>query len=188
MSWGVQGESGATTLVIDISNFLAISEGKPVVIFQRQDGHPYIHNFSLEGKNLFITLSSVDTQIIGKCEVAISWVAGSKVIKKKNYNSFIVPSALENDLPLTEEAIVALDDLKSYVEEAKDLVANASQFAAELVFVSSLPADGQSGKLYIEETTSNLYYWNGSSFIPMTSDINLPQYDSIIGGNAASQF
>ena len=58
MSWGIQGESGATTLVVDISDFNAIaSNGKPVVIFQRQDGHPYVHNFSIDGKNLFITLS-----------------------------------------------------------------------------------------------------------------------------------
>ena len=187
MSWGVQGESGATTLVADISDFqAAFSQGKPAVIFQRQDGHPYIHNFSIDGENLFITLTQTDTQIIGKCEVSISWAVGSRIMKKKNYQSFILPSALEQDLPLTEEAIAALDDLQSYVEEAKELVANAQQYAAELLFVDELPKQGDATKLYIEKSTSKLYYWNGTSFISMTNN-NL-QYDAIIGGNANSNF
>lgn len=186
MSWGIQGESGATTLVVDISDFNATSSnGKPIVIFQRQDGHPYIHNFSTDGKNLFITLSQTDTQIIGKCEVSISWAVGQQIMKKKNYRSFILPSALEEDLPLTEEAIAALDDLQSYVEEAKELVANAQQFAAELVFVDTLPEQGDTTKLYIENTTSRLYRWNGTAFVSMTSQ---PQYDVIFGGIADAKY
>lgn len=186
VSWGIQGESGATTLVVDISDFNAIaSNGKPVVIFQRQDGHPYVHNFSIDGKNLFITLSQTDTQIIGKCEVSISWAIKQQIIKKKNYCSFILPSALEEDLPLTEEAIAALDDLQSYVEEAKELVANAQQFAAELIFVDTLPEQGDTTKLYIENTTSQLYRWNGSTFVSMTSK---PQYDVIFGGFADAKY
>ena len=186
MSWGIQGESGATTLVVDINDFnAAASNGKPVVIFQRQDGHPYIHNFSTDGKNLFITLSQTDTQIIGKCEVSISWAVGQRIIKKKNYRSFILPSALEEDVPRTEEAIAALDDLQSYVEKAKELVANAQQFAAELIFVDTVPEQGDATKLYIENTTSQLYRWNGSTFVPMTSK---PQYDVIFGGIADAKY
>ena len=125
VSWGFQGESGAITLVVDISDFLAVnSDGKATVIFQRHDGHPYIHNFSIDQKNLFITLTSTDTQIIGKCEVQISWTVGSKILKKRTYCSFILPSALEEDLPLTEEGIAALDNLKKYVEEAKQLLSD----------------------------------------------------------------
>lgn len=186
ISWGIQGESGATTLIVDVSDFQAINpEGKAAVIFQRQDGHPYIHNFKIVEKNLFITLSQIDTQIIGKCEVSVSWAIGSRILKKKNYRSFILPSALEEDLPLTEEAIAALDDLQSYVEEAKELVANAQQFAAELIFVDTLPEQGDTTKLYIVNTTSKLYRWDGSTFVPMTSNT---QYDVIFGGVADAKY
>lgn len=186
ISWGIQGESGATTLIVDVSDFQAINpEGKAAVIFQRQDGHPYIHNFKIDGKNLFITLSQTDTQIIGKCEVSVSWAIGSRILKKKNYRSFILPSALEEDLPLTEEAIAALDDLQSYIEEAKELVANAQQFAAELIFVDTLPEQGDTTKLYIVNTTSKLYRWDGSTFVPMT---NNTQYDVIFGGVADAKY
>ena len=110
-SWGFQGESGATILVADISEFAAqYPAGKPNVIFQRQDGHPYIHNFIFSGENLLIELNSTDTQQQGKCEVQISWiVSGNKVMKKKLYTSYIMPGSLEGDLPLTEESILLLD-------------------------------------------------------------------------------
>lgn len=186
-SWGYQGESGATTLVVEISDFLATNaNGKPVVIFQRQDGHPYIHNFVLEKKNLFITLTSTDTQLVGKCEIQISWTtSGNRVVKKKNYRSFILPSALESDLPLTEESIAALDNLEQYVEEAKSLLENAQQYAQELVFTLVLPQEGEPNKLYVEQSSGKLFYWDGTKFIPMTNtENNFIDYDTIHGGDA----
>lgn len=114
-------------------------------------------------------------------------MVGSRTAKKKNYRSFILPSALEGDLPLTEESIAALDNLEQYVEEAKDLVANAQQFAAELVFVNSLPADGQSGKLYIEKNTNDLYFWDGTQFVLMSGG-DVPDYDFVHGGHATTTY
>lgn len=189
MSWGIQGESGATTLVVDIGDFRAVnSNGTAAVIFQRQDGHPYIHNFTMDEENLFITLTSIDTQLIGKCEVSISWVSGSKILKKKNYKSFILPAALEGDLPLTEEAIVALDNLEKYVEEAKDLLEQVEQYSQEIIFVDTLPAVGENGKLYIDKNTNKLYFWNGTSFVLMiggtTSGPSFIDYDWVHGGDA----
>lgn len=61
-SWGYQGESGATILIASISEFVTqYPTGKPNVIFQRHDGHPYMHKFILSGENLLIELNSTDT-------------------------------------------------------------------------------------------------------------------------------
>ena len=166
-SWGYQGESGATILVADVGEFMSIYPvGQANVIFQRQDGHPYMHKFSTVGENLFIELNSTDTQQQGKCEVQISWIAeGNRVLKKKIYRSYILPGSLEGDLPLTNDSIVALDSLQEYVEQAKTLLEEAKQYAAELVFVDEMPADGEIGKLYIQKDTSSLYFWNGDVFM-----------------------
>lgn len=166
-SWGYQGESGATILIASISEFAAqYPTGKPNVIFQRHDGHPYIHKFILSGENLLIELNSTDTQQQGKCEVQISWiVSGNKVMKKKIYSSYILPGALEGDLPLTDESILALDNLEKYVEEAKLLLGEAQQYASELVFIDTLPETGEATKLYIDKSTSSMYYWSGDAFM-----------------------
>lgn len=179
-SWGIQGESGATTLIADISPFLALdTNGKPAVIFQRQDGHPYMHKFVLDGKNLFVTLTQTDTQLVGKCELQVNWLGlGNRIAKSKIYRSFITPSSLEGDLPLTQESIVALDELKQYVEEAKSLVEEAQ----ELEFVEELPNEGESSKLYVEQNEEKLYWWNGTEFVPLGGA--QPAYDIIMGGDA----
>lgn len=166
-SWGYQGENGATILVADITEFINVyPNGKPNVIFQRQDGHPYIHKFTTVGENLFIELNSTDTQQQGKCEVQISWIAsGNRIIKRNIYRSFILPADLEDDLPLTEESIMMLDKLEEYVEEAKKLLSGAQPYASELVFVDILPEEGEQNKLYISQDTNNLYFWNGEAFM-----------------------
>lgn len=179
-SWGYQGENGATILVADISEFLSSDQdGKASVIFQRQDGHPYIHNFTIIGENLFIELNSTDTQLQGKCEVQIGWAKGNRIYKKTTYQSFILPSALEEDLPLTEDSLVALDNLQTYVEEAKKLLSEAEQYAAEIIFVEELPADGIFGKLYIEKNTNTAYIWGGEKFVSIGGEAEL-----LYGGNA----
>ena len=93
LPWGNQGEAGATDLFLDISEFyMADPNGKAIVTFTRQDGHTYIHKFQLENKNLFITLTATDTQLVGKCEVQINWLSkGNRLTKSYNYKSFIIP-------------------------------------------------------------------------------------------------
>ena len=166
-SWGYQGENGATILLANIEEFIAqYPTGQANVIFQRQDGHPYIHKFVTSGENLLIELNSTDTQQQGKCEVQISWVVkGNRILKKKIYRSFILPGNLEGDLPLTNNSIAALDQLQEYVEQAKEILEEAKQYAAELIFVDKMPEIGEIGKLYIQENTNSLYFWNGEIFI-----------------------
>lgn len=185
ISWGHQGENGATILMVDIGDFISqYPEGQPVVIFQRQDGHPYIHNFSTAEENLSIELNSTDTQQQGKCEVQISWVSnGNRILKKKTYQSFILPPSLEGELPLTKESIIALDNLEEYVESARKLLEEAEDYAAELNFVDSLPLAGENARLYIEKDTNALYYWDEEKFVQLSSsNISTPQV--IFGGDA----
>lgn len=80
---------------------------------------------------------------------------------------------------------MALDNLKQYTDEIKKLVGEAQQYAAELIFVNKLPADGESGKLYIEESTSTVYFWDKKAhkFIS-TSSAFTGNFDFIYGGSA----
>ena len=183
--WGKQGENGATTLVVQINDFLAFQDGRPIVFFQRKDGHPYVHNFIIDGENLFISLSSIDTQIIGKCELQINWVGKNNVVKKKKvYSSFILPNKLEENLPLTEESIMALDNLKEYVEEAKALLTNIEKASKDVYFVDALPPNGEEEKIYITKDNKT-YYWSkeSASFIELTSTNN---FNYLYGGDAFS--
>ena len=50
-------------------------------------------------------------------------------------------------------------------EEAKHILSEASQYAAELVFVDELPESGEASKLYIDKATSSMYYWNGEVYM-----------------------
>ena len=86
-------------------------------------------------------------------------------MKKNIYHSFILPADLEGDLPLTEESVMMLDQLESYVEEAKELLSGAQQYASELVFVDVLPEKGEQNRLYINKDANGLYFWNGEVFM-----------------------
>ena len=183
--WGKQGEHNATTLVVDISDFLAFQEGQPLVFFQRKDGHPYIHNFVKDGENLFISLSSADTQIIGKCELQINWVGKNNTVKKKKtYTSFILPNKLEEDLPLTQESVMALDNLKGYVEEAKSLLVNIEKASKDVYLIdsNSLPPYGEEEKIYITKD-QKIYFWSSEtySFVELAISNN---FEYIYGGDA----
>ena len=96
-----------------------------------------------------------------------------------------MPPNLEGDLPLTKESIIALDNLKEYVESAKKLVEEAEDYAAELNFVNSLPPTGESARLYIEKDTNALYYWDEEKFIQLSSS-NTSTPEVIFGGDAFS--
>ena len=172
--WGYEGESGATILVADIGDFLSqYPNGQPNVIFQRRDGHPYIHKFITSGENLLIELNSTDTQQQGKCEVQISWIVeGNRILKKRIYHSIILPGGLEGELPLTNESIIALDQLQEYVEQTKKLLEEAKQYAAELIFVDEIPTTGEEGKLYIQKNTNKLYFWNNEAYVLLNPQQN----------------
>ena len=183
--WGTQGESGATILFLNIQDFLsAAPDGNAVCTFTRQDGHPYIHKFSIEKNNLFITLTQTDTQLIGKCEVQINWLTqGNRVVKSRNFKSFILPASAELPLPLTNESVAALDDLENYVNEAKDLLQKA-QYTKQIIFCDELPLEGESQYLYLVSKNNGLYYWKDGWYL-LNGTGGLGDYELVLGGDAA---
>ena len=105
-------------------------------------------------------------------------------MKKQIFTSFILPGALEESLPLTPESVAALDNLQQYVEEAKQLLEQANTYAAEIIFVDEMPADGKSGKLYIEKNTNSMYIWDGEAFIQLNNESPVYDEEIIFGGDA----
>lgn len=187
LPWGNQGEAGATDLFLDISEFyMADPNGKAIVTFTRQDGHTYIHKFQLENKNLFITLTATDTQLVGKCEVQINWLSkGNRLTKSYNYKSFILPAASEKPFPLTEESVAALDNLQSYIEDAKKILEEA-KLKKQIIFCDELPLEGLSEFVYLLSKDKGLYYWSDGWYLlnPKSSGSGLGDYDFVFGGNA----
>lgn len=187
LPWGNQGEAGATELFLDISEFyMADPNGKAIVTFTRQDGHTYIHKFQLENKNLFITLTATDTQLVGKCEVQINWLSqGNRLTKSYNYKSFILPAASEKPFPLTEDSVVALDNLQSYIEDAKKILEEA-KLKKQIIFCDELPLEGLSEFVYLLSKDKGLYYWSDGWYLlnPKNSGGGLGDYDFVFGGDA----
>lgn len=188
LAWGNQGENGATQLFLDISEFFAADHnGHAVVVFTRSDGKSYIHNFQIENEKLFITLSQTDTYLVGKCETQISWLSEkNRILKSLNFKSFIAPAASELPLPLTDESIEALDDLRGYVEEAKNLVESAKT-TKQIIFCDALPTTGMSEFVYVLSSTNTMYYWaNGAwHLLSGSGECDCDDPDFVYGGSAS---
>lgn len=185
--WGVQGESGATILMLDISEYYsAYPDGAAITTFTRQDGKTYIHKNLVSNEQILIELTQYDTFIVGKCEVQVNWVVkGNRIVKSENFRSFILPSSAELPLPLTSESVAALDDLQSYVEEAKELVNNASNVSS-VVFVDTLPSEGKANTLYLLSSNNGLYSYDRTGWNLLNGKGGLGDYESIMGGGAAN--
>jgi hypothetical protein len=67
---------------------------------------------------------------------------------------------------------MALDDLRNYVEEAKMLLEKAEKYSQEIIFVNTLPENGEFGKIYIDKNTNEIYYWNENNFIKIMQTFN----------------
>lgn len=188
--WGTQGESGATVLSLDISEFLAAyPDGAAITTFTRQDGKTYIHKNLISNETLLIILNQTDTFLVGKCEVQVNWVVeGNRIVKSENFKSFILPSSAELPLPLTTESVAALDDLKGYVEEAKEIVENAQNISS-VIFVDSLPATGKPNTLYLLSTNNGLYSYDAdkTAWSHLNEKSETSHYDFILGGGAAME-
>ena len=105
--WGCQGENGATTLLMDISEYVSSwPAGTPAFVCQRQDGRPYLHSFERQDNMVSIVLTQTDTRFVGKIELQFNWsLPNNQIIKSCSFRGNIVHNALEGDLPLTPDAI-----------------------------------------------------------------------------------
>ena len=129
------------------------------------------------------TLSSRETELLGRIELVVSWSrADGSIAKSQSYLGFISGNPTSSSLPLTPSVIEALDDLKAAGERAEAAAkrATAAASAAEAAAASvdekiadednltytkvltalELPSVGRANRLYVETSTSKLWIWD----------------------------
>lgn len=203
LSWGLQGENNATQLIIDIKDFYnAWPDGTPALLITRQDGHPYLaaaEQWTLDSAttNIIFVLSSIETELLGRIELVVSWSrANGSIAKSKSFLGFISGNPSSTGLPLTPSTIIALDNLKEAVEKATSAAdraeAAAAQFAGSTIVLTlaELPSVGEINHLYIEKTTSKMWIWNAEALryveVGGGTGGSSTEWDIISGGNAFS--
>lgn len=217
LSWGLQGEHNATQLQLDVKPFLAAwPDGTPALLVTRQDGHPYLLDKSqwtldVPTTNIVATLSSRETELLGRIELVVSWSrTDGSIAKSQSYLGFISGNPTSSSLPLTPSVIEALDDLKAAGNRAAE-AAKAAASAAEraeaaatsvdekiadedgLIYTKvltalELPSVGKTNRLYVETSTSKLWIWDDATLkyvcVSGSGGGTTPEFDVIYGGNA----
>lgn len=205
ISWGLQGENNATQLIIDIKDFYsAWPDGTPALMVTRQDGHPYLaakEQWVLDTAttNIIFTLSSIETELLGRIELVVSWSrTNGSIAKSKSFLGFISGNPTSPGLPLTPSTIIALDNLKEAVEKAESAADRAEKAASTLddegdllytkvLTAAELPSIGQEKRLYIDKSTSKMWIWDSASLRYMeVGGGTATEWDIIDGGNAFS--
>lgn len=202
ISWGLQGENNATQLIIDIKDFYnAWPDGTPALLITRQDGHPYLaakEQWVLDTAttNIIFTLSSIETELLGRIELVVSWSkANGSIAKSKSFLGFISGNPASPGLPLTPSTIIALDNLKEAVEKAEAAAETAANYCADedgmsatkVLTATELPSIGQEKRLYIDKSTSKMWIWDSTSLRYMeVGGGTATEWDIIDGGNAFS--
>lgn len=200
LSWGLQGENNASQLIIDIKDFYsAWPDGTPALCVTRQDGHPYLaakEQWVLDTAttNIIFTLSSIETELLGRIELVVSWSrANGSIAKSRSFLGFISGNPSSTGLPLTPSTIIALDNLKEAVEKAEsaaDRAENATaQFAGTTIVLTlaALPSIGETNHLYIDKSTSKMWIWDDAALRYVEvggGEGTATEWDIISGGNA----
>lgn len=199
ISWGLQGENNASQLIIDIKDFYsAWPDGTPALLITRQDGHPYLaakEQWVLDTAttNIIFTLSSIETELLGRIELVVSWSrANGSIAKSKSFLGFISGNP-SSSLPLTPSTIIALDNLKEAVEKAESAADRAENAAAQfagttiVLTMATLPSVGETNHLYVDKSTSKMWIWDDAAlrYVEVGGG-TATKWDIIDGGNAFS--
>lgn len=197
ISWGLQGENNATQLIIDVKDFYsAWPDGTPALCITRQDGHPYLaaaQQWTLDTTttDIIFTLSSIETELLGRIELVVSWSrANGSIAKSKSFLGFISGNP-SSSLPLTPSTIIALDNLKEAVEKAESAADRAENAAAQfagttiVLTLAALPSIGETNHLYIDKSTSKMWIWDDAAlrYVEVGGG-TATEWDIISGGNA----
>lgn len=175
----------------------------------RQDGHPYLLDKSqwtldVPTTNIVATLSSRETELLGRIELVVSWSrTDGSIAKSQSYLGFISGNPTSSSLPLTPSVIEALDDLKAAGERAEAAAERAEEAAASvdakvsdedgLIYTKvltalKLPSVGKTNRLYVETSTSKLWIWDDATLkyvcVSGSGGGTTPEFDVIYGGNA----
>lgn len=206
LSWGLQGEHNATQLEIDVRQFLsAWPDGTPALMITRQDGHPYLLDKSQwvldrATTNIVATLSSRETELLGRIELVVSWSrTDGSIAKSQSYLGFISGNPTASSLPLTPSVIEALDDLKAAGERAEAAAKRAEEAAAsvdakvsdedglsytKVLTALELPSVGKANRLYVETSTSKMWIWDDTKLAYQCVSGSTPEFNVIYGGDA----
>lgn len=213
LSWGLQGEHNATQLEIDVRQFLsAWPDGTPALMITRQDGHPYLLDKSqwvldVPTTNIVATLSSRETELLGRIELVVSWSrTDGSIAKSQSYLGFISGNPTASSLPLTPSVIEALDDLKAAgktaaeAAERAEVAAKRAETAAasvdakvsdedglsytKVLTALELPSVGKTNRLYVETSTSKLWIWDNAKLAYQCVSGSTPEFNVIYGGDA----
>ena len=197
ISWGLQGENNATQLIIDVKDFYsAWPDGTPALCITRQDGHPYLaatQQWTLDTTttDIIFTLSSIETELLGRIELVVSWSrANGSIAKSKSFLGFISGNP-SSSLPLTPSTIIALDNLKEAVKKAESAAdraeAAAKQFDGSTIVLTlaTLPSIGETNHLYVDKSTSKMWIWDAEAlrYVEVGGG-GTTEWDIISGGNA----
>lgn len=201
LSWGLQGENNASQLIIDIKDFYsAWPDGTPALCVTRQDGHPYLATkeqwvLDTATTNIIFTLSSIETELLGRIELVVSWSrTNGSIAKSRSFLGFISGNPSSTGLPLTPSTIIALDNLKEAVKRAESAADRAEAAASDedgmlytkVLTAAALPSIGKEKRLYIDKVTSKMWIWNAEAlkYVEVGGGEAPTQWDIIDGGNA----
>lgn len=117
--WGKQGENNAVHLSFDLTGWEnAWPDSAAAVSFRRADGKEYAHAYKREGNTLLIPVLNYDTEIVGSCAVAISWLDNGNEARSVVIDGRVNPSIVSlGETPTPPE--------KGVIEQVNAAAANA---------------------------------------------------------------
>lgn len=204
---GKSGESGAVEVVFDIDAWQAeYPEGSPMMIAQRPgDADPYPVQVTVRDAQVVWTPTAADTARSGYGMCELRWVFETIVVKSRIWKTIIAEALPDENvppepyIPWVNEVLHAADKVQKAIvhppyigsdgdwffwdTEREDYVDSGISSKPSFVVVGSLPATGDSGKIYLLQnggTGSNRYdeyIWVEARWEKIgTTDIDLSGY------------
>ena len=148
-SWGIQGESGATTLRIYVEPFRRNWPGGiPQAAYKRQDGYIYNIPCTLEGNQVLIDLTATETAIAGDAKLELMWIVGDR-----NARSVTFTGTIEKSIGIVD--VAPPEPMAGYVEHMAEIGADVIRLS------EALTADGEAGNVMTK--TNDGYEWQAAS-------------------------
>ena len=136
-----------------------------------------MHDFYQDDEKIYIPLTNTDTNIVGKCQMSVTWYDNNKIIKDSLYGGYITPSALENPLPLDPTTVASLEELNKMLAEVREIAAPQIEFVDEL----PPPPPEHPNHLWVVGQ-QQFYAW--SEIDQVYYELNSAAWDLICGGTA----
>ena len=123
VSWGKQGEHGATTLQIYIEPYhRSWPDGRPQVAYKRKDGSVYIVPCTLYGNHVLVELTSTETAVAGDASVELMWIVMERNVRSETFEGLIERS-------IGEAGDTPPEPMAGYVERVAEIGAQVERNA-----------------------------------------------------------